>query len=79
MHKIKNSIIWMFYGMFCLFFGELLMLSYSKSTIQLFYHNSQKSKHPDAYILIQLIFFGMAHFLVLALNITVFVLTYKYL
>lgn len=77
--KIQKYFTLFLYGILVLFVGEIIMLSYSRSTMQMHMNNSMKRENPEAYVLFNFILLILAHLAMIALNFFVWYSLLKFL
>lgn len=76
---VIKILAFLFYILFVLFAGEIIVIKYSRSTMQMHMNNSLKRNNPEAFVLFNLILLIFAHVAMIALNCTVWYLSIKYL
>lgn len=78
MEKTLITFYWIVFAGLTLFIGEYFMLRKWKVTNARIYRHAQRSPNPSSYLTWSFLWMGIAHFLVLSVNLTSFFLLIKY-
>ena len=76
--KIRISLIWFVYAFIVIFIGELIMLRYWKSKLQMHINNSSQKKIHVAYLVFNIIIELFGHAAIITLNFFSWYLLFKY-
>jgi len=76
--KSIKAISMLVYGVYVLYFGEIIMIRYSKSLYNMYVNNSVKYPKPENYVLFNLIILFFQHIVAITVNTSAIYLTIAY-